>query len=225
MNTVKMNISDLKHPDKNPRKHSAKQIEEMKRSIEMFGQVRPAVVDENNVILCGNGMVRAMREMGKETVDVLKYNNLTEAQKKKLMIADNQIGNLGTDDMSVLEEFIRELDGDLDVPGYDEATLAMLVADSEEATAEAMSYGVFTAEQISEIRSHEGDEIKPIKQTYQEPEQPVQRTGISDTQIRNTPQFQAVENNTATEEEREFVEKTTEQYVICPKCGEKIWLS
>lgn len=222
MKTVQMSINDLKHPEKNPRKHSNKQIDEMKRSIEMFGQVRPAVIDENNVILCGNGMIKAMREMGRETVDVLKYENLTEAQKKKLMIADNQIGNLGTDDMSVLEEFIRELEGDLDVPGYDEDTLAMLVADSAEATEEAMSYGVFPEEQIQEIRSHENEERTPVKQTYQEP---IQRTGIGDTQIKSTPQYSAVQDGTATEDDREFIEKTTEQYVICPNCGEKIWLS
>ena len=67
MQTITVKIKDLKHPDKNVRMHPPEQIKEMKRSIKQFGQIRPAVIDENNMILAGNGMVAAMREMGMET--------------------------------------------------------------------------------------------------------------------------------------------------------------
>ena len=57
----------------------------------MFGQIRPIVVDENNVILAGNGLYETLLRMNKEDALVYKYEDLTEAQKKKLMIADNKI--------------------------------------------------------------------------------------------------------------------------------------
>ena len=209
MKTIKMKISELQHPEKNVRNHSQKQIKEMIRSLDMFGQFRPIVVDENNVILCGNGLVTAMREKGIEEADVLKYDNLTDKQKKKLMIADNQIASLGTDNFEVIEEFIKSLDGDIDVPGYDEEMLKTLVMDEEELEAEVMNYGRFSEDQIASVKSNEGVVQKPIEQTYQ----PDTRT---DTYPDNRPLPNEEPMNTSTAE--------TQRYVICPHCGEKIYL-
>lgn len=209
-----MKISELHHPDKNVRKHSRKQIDEMKRSIEKFGQFRAIVVDEQNIIRCGNGLVMALREMGEEECDVIKYENLTESDKKKLMIADNQIASLGTDDMEVIEEFIKSLD-DFDVPGYDAETIEMLVAEGEAVTEEVMKYGVYTPEEVESVRKYEDMPIKPVTQTYQEP---VQRTGMTE------PNYDNVRVTPAQDMPRETIPMEREQYVICPHCGEKIWL-
>ena len=200
--TLIMRVDELIHPEKNVRRHSRKQIEEMKRSLDMFQQFKHVVVDENNIILCGNGIVTAMREMGREEAEVIKYEGLTENQKKKLMIADNQISSLGTDDMEVIEEFIKSLGDDLDVPGYDEDTLEMLVAESNEITKEVMNYGVYTPDEIESVRKNEDEPLQPVKQTYQEP---IQRAVM-------------------TEEERTSTPMEREQWVICPHCGEKIYL-
>lgn len=212
MKTIKMKISELQHPEKNVRNHSQKQIKEMIRSLDMFGQFRPIVVDENNVILCGNGLVTAMREKGIEEADVLKYDNLTDKQKKKLMIADNQIASLGTDNFAVIEEFIKSLDGDIDVPGYDEDMLKTLVMDDEELQAEVMNYGTFSADQIEAVKSNEGIEQKPVEQTYQQTES---RKTV-DAWENNNPALNEEPMNTSTAE--------TQRYVICPHCGEKIYL-
>lgn len=215
METFKIKISELNHPEKNVRKHPRRQIDEMKRSLKMFGQYRPVIVDENNTILVGNGMVIAMREDGIEEVEAIKYDNLTEKQKKKLMIADNQLSSLGVDNLDVIEEFIKSLDGDFDVPGYDEETLEMLVMESEEVTNQALQYGSFTPEEISGVKQHEEEPIKPVTQTYQEP---IQRSGFTETQIeQQTKEVTLGEPRTQAPMERE-------QYVICPHCNEKIWL-
>lgn len=205
-----MKIADLKHPEKNVRKHSRKQIEEMKRSLDKFEQFRPIVVDEDNIIRCGNGLVIALREMGREEAEVIKYEGLSENDKKKLMIADNQIASLGTDDMEVIEEFLKSLQDDLDVPGYDRETLEMLVAESDEVTEQVLNYGVYTEEEIESVKKYETTPMQPVQQTYQPP---VQRTGITESQMQEMP----ASERTSTVMERE-------QYIICPKCGEKIWL-
>ena len=63
MKVIKKRLDDLKHPEKNVRIHSEQQIRELKRSLEKFGQTRALVVDENNVILIGNGLSRKNSRM------------------------------------------------------------------------------------------------------------------------------------------------------------------
>lgn len=53
--TVKK-LADLRKPAHNIRRHSDKQITEYIRSIEMFGQIKPLVVDEHGEIIAGNGL-------------------------------------------------------------------------------------------------------------------------------------------------------------------------
>ena len=118
-----MKLKDLIKPEKNVRIHTEQQMKEFQRSVKMFGQIRPIVVDEKNVILAGNGLYDALIAIGKETADVYQYNNLTENQKKKLMIADNKIFSLGFENLETFNSFLEELQGDLDIPGFDEEIL------------------------------------------------------------------------------------------------------
>ena len=46
-------LSDLKPLENNVRKHSDKQIDELIKSVEQFGQTRAMVIDEDNNILIG----------------------------------------------------------------------------------------------------------------------------------------------------------------------------
>ena len=46
-----------------------------------------------------------------------------ENQKKKLMIADNKIFSLGIENLETLNSFLEDLQGDLDIPGFDEEIL------------------------------------------------------------------------------------------------------
>lgn len=70
MKVIKKRLDDLKHPEKNVRIHSEQQIRELKRSLEKFGQTRALVVDENNVILIGNGLYEAMVSLGYQEASV-----------------------------------------------------------------------------------------------------------------------------------------------------------
>ena len=56
MKVVKKPLSELQRPERNVRMHTDKQLKEFRRSVEMFGQIRPIVVDEAGVILAGNGL-------------------------------------------------------------------------------------------------------------------------------------------------------------------------
>ena len=213
----KWRLDDLKHPEKNVRIHSEQQIRELKRSLEKFGQTRALVVDENNVILIGNGLYEAMVSLGYQEASVYVKTELSENDKKKLMIADNKTYALGIDNLDTLNEFLEELQGDLDIPGYDEEILQQMVADADEVT-----------EKISEYGTLDESEIQKIKEANEKREQKAAAAEISDNNSENssenpnTSDNQSSERQNTTETEPEITE--TRKFVICPNCGEKIWL-
>ena len=200
-------LSVLKHPEKNVRIHSEQQIRELKRSLEKFGQTRALVIDENNIILIGNGLYEAMVSLGYQEATVYVKAGLSENDKKKLMIADNKTYALGIDNLETLNEFLEELQGDLDIPGYDEEILQQMVADADEVT-----------EKLSEYGTLDDSEIQKIKEANEKREQ----NGESSPEKPNPQNEQPAEEQNATETEPAITE--TRRFVVCPKCGERIWL-
>lgn len=211
MKIVSMRLDEMIKPDKNVRIHTQQQIKEFERSIKMFGQIRPIVVDENNVILAGNGLYDTLVKMGKKTADVYKFDNLTENQKKKLMIADNKIFSLGIDNLDTLNCFLEEMQGDLDIPGFDEEILKQMVSDAEEIT-----------DKISEYGTLDDEEIQHIKDNAERKANKNQEAGTDES---SEPQSAiTVPASDVIKEEQDEETADIRKFVICPNCGEKIWL-
>lgn len=220
MEVITMKLNDLVKPEKNVRIHTMQQLKEFQRSVEMFGQIRPIVVDENNVILAGNGLYDTLIAMGRETADVYQYENLTDNQKKKLMIADNKIFSLGIENLDTLNQFLVDLQGDLDIPGFDEEILNQMVADADEITKKISEYGSLDDEEIkimkenNEKREQKGIESNPFhNQSIQSENTNIKLEPMADVSL---PVNQFIDRQ---------AESTAEQrHITCPKCGEKIWL-
>lgn len=206
MEITTMKLTDLVKPEKNVRIHTEQQLKEFQRSVNMFGQIRPIVIDENNIILAGNGLYDTLVAMGKETAEVYRYDNLTENQKKKLMIADNKIFSLGIENLETLNSFLEDLQGDLDIPGFDEEILKQMVSEAEDITDKLSEYGTL-----------DDEEIQSIKENAERKEQKIQRIESG-----QEPAQQTVGLLTQGEDNKETTE--VRKFVICPKCGEKIWL-
>ena len=69
-------LSDLKPLEKNVRKHNDKQIDELVKSVEQFGQTRAMVIDEDNNILIGNGLYFALVKMNwLADIRLMKFGN------------------------------------------------------------------------------------------------------------------------------------------------------
>lgn len=202
MKVVKMALADLKRPERNVRMHTEKQLKEFERSISMFGQIRPIVVDENLTILAGNGLYESLLRLGWTEGDVLKMTDLSENQKKKLMLADNRVYSLGVDELNTLDEFLAELKDDLDIPGFDEELLQSMVSEASEVTEKLQEYGTLDEGEIEEIKA-----ARERKEQYMAAEPKEEVTEKPD-------------HEEPASEEREPVR----QYVVCPHCGEKIWL-
>lgn len=211
MEVITMKLADLVKPEKNVRIHTEQQLKEFQRSVTMFGQIRPIVIDENNIILAGNGLYDTLVAMGRDTADVYRYDNLTENQKKKLMIADNKIFSLGIENLETLNSFLEDLQGDLDIPGFDEEILKQMVSEAEDITDKLSEYGTLDEE-----------EIRSIKENGEKKEQQIQRME-SEQGNGQTEQAPAVPiQQEPAGDDGDTVE--IRKFVICPNCGEKIWL-
>lgn len=209
---VKRKLSELKHPEINARMHPDKQIKELKRSIQKNGQTRLLVIDENNVIWIGNGLYQAMVELGMKEAHCLLKSGMSENDKKKMMMSDNRIFDLGVDDMSAFDQLLKELGDDLDVPGYDEDLLRTLTADLEDVDAIASSYGL--------IDDDKKEELKAAKEAYEKKESELTAKGQETAPGGVTGEAQGSEPA----EEETGAAGVSNRCIICPKCGETIWL-
>jgi len=207
MKIVQKKLSDLKKPEKNVRVHTQQQLTEFERSVRMFGQIRPIVIDEDNTILAGNGLYDTLIKMGETKADCFQYTNLTANQKKKLMIADNKIFSLGIDNLDVLNEIIEDLKDDLDIPGLDEEILRQMVSDADEVTQKIAEYGTMDDAEIAALKARAQEQ--PSEQGAAQSAPTVISEGDSGTPDQTPPGGEQGE---------------TKRYVICPSCGETIWL-
>lgn len=106
---------------KNSRTHSDEQVAQIAASIKEFGWTNPILVDGDNGIIAGHGRLMAARKLGYTEVPTIELKDLTEAQKKAYIIADNRLAlNAGWDNEMLKLEFdeLAELGFDLELTGF-----------------------------------------------------------------------------------------------------------
>tara|TARA_R100001163_G_scaffold11860_1_gene10948 strand:- start:14202 stop:14648 length:447 start_codon:yes stop_codon:yes gene_type:complete len=98
-----VNIQQIIPNSDNPRLVNTAKFEKLKESIKNLPQMlelRPIVVDSNNIILGGNMRYKALVELGYKEVYIIQAGNLTDEQKKEFIIKDNL--NYGDWDYDIL---------------------------------------------------------------------------------------------------------------------------
>jgi DNA modification methylase len=105
MQVVQKKIRELREAEYNPRKLSRKQRAELKKSLEGFGVVEPAVVNMHperlSVIIGGHQRIRIAKELGYEEFPCIEVN-LTPERERELNIRLNR--NLGQWSQELLAE-------------------------------------------------------------------------------------------------------------------------
>ncbi len=221
-----VNLKELKAPEKNVRMHPEKQIKEIIKSLDKFGQYRDIVIDENNTVLAGNGLLEAMLMRGDTIANAVRLVGLSEKEKYKFMLADNKTFSLGVDDLEAINDVIASLGDDLDVPGYDEETLKMIVAAAEDVTEKIMKYGTIDESQIDTIKAKGEHREKYMEnaEKFQESQQDNDTDNIYYEELRNiSANTDNVDNLYAQGADSEQLSEIRKS-VFCPKCGERIWL-
>lgn len=138
MNKLELiSIDDLIPYARNSRTHSEEQVAQIAASIREFGFTNPVLIDDGGGIIAGHGRCMAARKLKMATVPCIRLTELTEAQKKAYIIADNKLAlNAGWDDemLRIEIEELKDLDFDIDLLGFDEEELDLIFELDEEET-------------------------------------------------------------------------------------------
>lgn len=114
---------------KNSRTHSEAQVSQIAASIKEFGFRNPILVDGTGVI-AGHGRLLAARKLNLAKVPTIDCSDMTAAQKKAYIIADNKLAmNAGWDSemLAVEMEELLHSDFNLELLGFSENELDELL--------------------------------------------------------------------------------------------------
>jgi ParB-like chromosome segregation protein Spo0J len=116
----------------NPKTHSAKQIRQIADSILEFGWTVPILIDRNGRVIAGHGRLAAAILLGIEQVPTICLDQLTEAQIRAYIIADNRLAENASWDQQKLATELQflssgDIDFDLEVTGLETAEIDLLL--------------------------------------------------------------------------------------------------
>jgi site-specific DNA-methyltransferase (adenine-specific) len=118
-----MLITEIKSNPNNPRLIKDHKFKQLVKSIQDFPQMlelRPIVIDENNMVLGGNMRLKACLEAGLTDVPVIHANNLSEEKKKEFIVKDNVgYGEWDWDDLANNWDALELTEWGLDIPNFE----------------------------------------------------------------------------------------------------------
>lgn len=117
-------VGRLRPWSRNARTHSKKQVRQLANSMQEFGFTNPVLIDSEDNILAGHARVAAAKLLGFEAVPCLRIEDMTSAQKRAYVLADNKLAlNAGWDEQILGEELQALIaidpEFDVDVLGFD----------------------------------------------------------------------------------------------------------
>src|SRR6267142_4206438 len=134
LSVVYQDVGALKPRATNPRTHSKKQIAQIANAIRRFGFINPVLVDDGNGIIAGHGRVEGAKAVGLDQVPTVRLSDMTEAEIRAYVIADNRLAEnagwdralLGLELQSITE---LEIDFDVTVTGFELPEIDLLIGD------------------------------------------------------------------------------------------------
>ena len=104
-------ISELTPDPNNARRHDAANLLAIAGSLEQFGQRKPIVIDQRNVVVAGNGTLDAAKKLGWTSIQAVRVPaDWSPTQIKAFALADNRTAELASWDKATLESQLAELD-------------------------------------------------------------------------------------------------------------------
>jgi|TARA_R110000796_G_scaffold252029_1_gene384900 hypothetical protein len=155
----------------NSRTHGERQVQQIASSIQEFGFTNPILIDHDGGLIAGHGRLLAAQMLNLDKVPTITLGDLSDAQRKAYVIADNKLAlNSGWDDelLKVEIEALSDSNFDLGVLGWDvlpdfkdDVDYSILDDDDIDADLSDMTDGVKRAIQI-EFESQDYDEAAEL---------------------------------------------------------------
>ncbi|WP_158886335.1 DNA methyltransferase [Rhodanobacter sp. L36] len=149
-------IDDLKSSPDNPRKHTARQIGQLAKSIEAFGFNNPLLIDNDNVVIAGEARRQAVIRLGWTEVPTISLQHLTEHQIRGYRIADNALSDNSSWDERLLAENLTilskaDLDFDLEAIGFEMPEIEFRIRGAEDDVSETVKLPAADAAAVSTL--------------------------------------------------------------------------
>lgn len=127
-------VDSLKPYERNAKLHPAEQVAQIKRSIEDNGMNDPiGIWGKDNTIVEGHGRWLACKELGMQTVPVIRLDHMTDAQRKEYALIHNQTTMNSGLDLDILNMELADLpDFDAGFYGFEIDAFVEDVADGGE---------------------------------------------------------------------------------------------
>ena len=112
----------------NARKHSELNLAAIKQSLKEFGQRKPIVITNDNVVIAGNGTLAAALDLGWKEIAVTVFPDNDKARAAAYAIADNRTAELADWNGEALLASLEEVNiaGLLDAVGFNEIDIENL---------------------------------------------------------------------------------------------------
>jgi DNA modification methylase len=137
----------LRPAQRNARIHSKKQIKQIAESIGQFGFANPVVADNRNRIVAGHARVEAAKLRGLKRIPVILRSDLSEAEIRAFMLADNKLAqNAGWDrellagELEDLQVALPEIGLDIAATGFEPGEIDSILSDFSEGHANSADY-------------------------------------------------------------------------------------
>jgi hypothetical protein len=118
MQIEKIKVDEIIPYEDNAKLHPERQIEQIRSSILEFGFNDPIAIDENNVVIEGNGRLMAIKDLGFKEVDCIRIEGLTEDQKRAYILVHNQLTMNTGFDIEILNKELEKIKG-IDMKQFD----------------------------------------------------------------------------------------------------------
>ena len=121
MKIERLPVDSLRPWDKNPKTHTAQQIEHIAKSIQDFGMNDPiGIWGQENTIVEGHGRLEALKQLGHIEVDCIRLDHLSDEERRAYALAHNQLMLETPWDTDALEAAIADISLDMTGFGFSE---------------------------------------------------------------------------------------------------------
>ena len=113
-----VDIDTIKPYLNNAKTHPEEQIEQIKKSIQEFGNNDPIAV-WNNEIVEGHGRYEALKQLGETNIPIIRLDNLTDEERRAYTLVHNKLTMNSDFDYKILDAELEDIDIDMSEYGFD----------------------------------------------------------------------------------------------------------